>query len=1008
MAEIRDLLMRFRGDSSGAEEAAKKVQKSLDATNKLADQLGKAFGRLTVAAAAYATYKFFDRGQEVSEITTAFKNLETVAGRLADGELAKLRESTQGLVSDLDLMKAANQALLAGLTPEQFSKVAEAADTLGDAVGKGTTEAVNDLSFALQTGNERLLKQYGIIINTQQAEDKFAKSIGTTRDRLNEAGKLESSRIAILAAISEKTKQIGQANVTAGDGIQRVTASIANFVDRLAQSVNENEALSQSFDDISRAVQQIDLKPFIEGMRLAANATAAVIDGINQFSQRASALYEVTFNTTARAKFADLPGELKATQDEINRLEEDQKQRVANGYPESLGGQQGIAVARKKLAELQGSFDALKKAQEDEQKAAQGSVKTMETVVVTADRLSSATDKSTSKFIDNSKGAKEAADQLKKIQEQAEKARQAFQDFTRDSDLSFLVDGQQKLLDAAANSLDPVKFQSALEKYGQALYDQTYDKLKKAYGDGVDDAAIQTRASTEVQRTLDEVTQQFGKGLEEKTNEAFKNSAAFFEDLFYNVFTGTAFSLGDALKRVAAGFAGNMAASLSQSLGVNVGTLGNAQGLGGALAQIVLGRSSFGALLGTAGATTATASAGAGIAGAGAGLGNVGAAGGAGAGLGAAGSLTPFLPAIAAAVGAVLAGRTIYNAGQDLFSSGGNRTRGGINAALSSNIITLPFAVGADVLGVNFGGIGRGGREAQQREAALNALKDRLGSGLSFSGVGGQIKLDSGAYNLGSGLAQQAAGLTGPLARLISGDNDKIKNDLTAIFANATASAKNFNEVIVNSSALMDKLGFNADDAKKQLSDLFLDGKLKLDEFSAGISNLNLLSQQDLVGPNSVSDALRIVAENMSNPRTALKGLELAFKEMGQVGIDTQTEVSAYLSDRFGPSAVAIFDQLRAAGIDTWEEVKNASADQIALIFNVLTQFKDDFQNIFSQLGDTGAKALNLSPITDKLKVLREAADQTGDTLKKSLTYNAGGRYRAGVDPNPVNNSRPA
>jgi len=461
------------------------------------------------------------------------------------------------------------------------------------------------------------------------------------------------------------------------------------------------------------------------------------------------------------------------------------------------------------------------------------------------------------------------------------------------------------------------------------------------------------------------------KQYEEDVKRIFQESANFFSDALYNAMTGAAFDAKDIMLRILAGVAGGFLAELTGGLGSGLGSL---QGLGQVIGQALAGGANpFAGLLGGAagGAIGPVASGDA----YGAAL-----AGGSGAGFG---SILSGLGPSLASVGAVGLGAYAVSSALGVIQNGPS---------------AAPFGFQRDILeGTGFWGSTDPERLA--RRGLRGALQQTpLGQDLSFLGSGGRRSIFDSDYNVDFGQKGigQTVGLVDPIAQAFTGGDDKLASDLAGMFTNAVHEAGSFNETLVNTQALLDGLGTTAPELKNEITNLFLEGKISLEEFSAGISNLNILAQEDLIGPNSVSDAIQIMSKNIQTaPRVALKGLELAFKEMKEVGIDTSTEIHDYLMDRFGPDVVRIFDQLAAAGIDTWEEIANATADQVALIFNVLSPLEDALQDTFN----TGANAADgftdsvneAISASEALKRVNPLGQNLGSTKSRATNLNAPG-----------------
>ena len=74
--------------------------------------MGKAFATVGPAA-ALAFGQVVKRGSEVERAATSFEKLTSAVGLSGDAMVEATREKTKGLISDLDIMAAANKSLLA-------------------------------------------------------------------------------------------------------------------------------------------------------------------------------------------------------------------------------------------------------------------------------------------------------------------------------------------------------------------------------------------------------------------------------------------------------------------------------------------------------------------------------------------------------------------------------------------------------------------------------------------------------------------------------------------------------------------------------------------------------------------------------------------------------------------------------------------------------------------------------------------------------------------------------
>jgi hypothetical protein len=958
---IRELLIKLGLESKEFEGGMKKAQTAIEGLSRTASKessvitgvfqgigqgIAKGIGNLPASLAALA-----DQGRNFNELAGSFKALGN-----SSADLDRLRSATQGLVSDVELFKSANMAESLGITQQAFGQLAESADALGDAVGVDTVQALELLTTSLGTGNARLLKRLGITIDAEAAEKKLAATLGTTADKLSEAGKKEAARGAIMDAVTQKTKLLGEGTNSLADELQKASISAQNFVASLAGILDKSSTLSSFVSNFKLGV--IGIKDEILGTKDLAKELGGA-----QASELVSSLKTVD----------DLNNKIEET---FNKLGE-AKDRL---YAETdLGKKQTIAAEVDnldyQLDVLSQSFGKFKPVAEEGKKG----------------------------LIDVGKGAGEAA---KKFQEFTDKLN-ADQLKSDADDISKSFD---KIFDSISGSSSgnfndrltsgATQFNSSLVALKKNVYESTLAGYEKGINDPAAVAAA-TRASekaaSEFQDQFAEVTTTTATRFGDELQSQIEASSAFFADAFYNVFTGASFDFEDMLKRVGAGLAGGVLGNIFPEFG-NIGNLQElGQKIGGQLIQGIMGSATsagggsfLGSLLGTGGGAAAG----------GIGAGGVATAGGAG-GLLSGGLVTSLGIAAGGAAAAALIG---YSAKQN-FSGNGNRSKG--SAALGIDSIFPGVGSGLDQLGVlgalGFGR-GKGGRETDAR----NSFLDQLGDKRSFQGLRGRIDIQESGYNFGNGrtaFSDQATGLTRGLAASFGG-NEKFTADLNNMFADAIDDGKSFNETLLEAQNLMAGLGINAEDVKNSIKDAFLLQVGGLEEFNANLQSINQLTAESLPGLGDVAGALQLAGDESLTWGARIRAIGLGFVEMKELGIENTADISAYLMDKFGPSAVKLYQDLSAAGIDSFEDVKNASVDQVNFIANTLNgaNFGQQFADQAQIAAD--ATAIHTQRMVDDFNRVGQAASNAASQVNAAsitggavATVNNAGK----IDPNPTN-----
>lgn len=983
--ELRATAEKFSAEIRKANSSIKSLERQFESTraqiivfNQGFELLGK--GLHAASSAMHAFVNAMSRGQEVTRLTEAFNNLYGATGTLAIDGLGRLQTALDNTVDKITILKEANQAAQAGISPEGFVAVAEAADRLGDVVGKSIPEALADFTQAMTSGNVKSLQQYGIVVDLKKAQDDFAKSIGTTADMLNRTGQLEAARNAILAELYKNLERLGPASKTVFDSIEHIEVAWRDANNEILKAINENQELAILLDNISTIIKDTNWIKWASDLSKTLSVTVQVVEQLVKGLSDALAI---------TVKFANVIPIIGPAIDSIARASQSLSLSVNDVFRQiPVIGPVVSGIASKVDDWVMGTV-GVKIANEEISRVLVNVFGQTGKILSNSIKIRK---EDNNRFIDQEKAAKAAQKALekelalrKKISEEADKLT------------------EQELKNAIERSIDELN-QADFTRLRDELYRSVKEAYIKAHSDGITDPQLLAKIRENAERTAqiqsDEYTDKMGdaaqKVAEKQQDELEKRlqeAADFWTDVFADAINGEfdLDNLEDALKRAAAGFAGQLTASfVGAPTGVN-----SAQGFGQVLAQYFLSGSTGG--VGWSGGGLWGGAAAGGVS---SGISTGSAAGGA-AGLGSA-SLAGFLGwlwPLAAIYGGMRAADKFqsYTADGDFTLQEGIKTthpRGGVNffnnlfgEDLNELLHIMPLLpiLGSATFALPFiKGHGQGWQEGENRNAILEWLGENTGLGESetFAGVGGPITLDMNAYNVDSNsLAGQAVGLVQGLADVITGGDDKLGSDLAGIFANAVSAGEDFNDVMVNTLSLMDTLGFSAEDAKNQLTQLFLDGEVSLDEFAAGVQGLNVLATEDLIGDNSIKDAFDILMNSFKEePRVAIKAMELLLQELSQAGITEFADMADYMQQVFGVDATALFEAMSQAGITSFEQFANLSADQLVLLFTALQELGAVLEDDIPASGEEAARGLGR-----QFRKMVEDAEQAAEDIKKAF-----------------------
>jgi hypothetical protein len=255
-------------------EADQSVKKAEDSFSGMSSTIKGIVAGTGLALLTKEVISLAQEGARIEGLSNAFQDLQTSVGANGAENLNKLRTATSGLVSDLELMRVSNQAVLLGLPTEGFDKMAEAATKLGQATGRTTTEALNDLVTGVGRASKLILDNLGILVDTESAYQKYADSIGVATDKLTDQQKTLAFQAEAYDAIAAKSESLAGIQDNAGNAISRLSVEYENFRSEVAISLNNNEALAQAFSNLQSIF--VELQPAIKSLAGAFSTSLAV------------------------------------------------------------------------------------------------------------------------------------------------------------------------------------------------------------------------------------------------------------------------------------------------------------------------------------------------------------------------------------------------------------------------------------------------------------------------------------------------------------------------------------------------------------------------------------------------------------------------------------------------------------------------------------------------------------------------------------------------------------
>jgi len=195
-----------------------------------------------VAGAAMLTYgaavvKLAGDASKFDDVKTSFENLAASQGQQADSMLAKMKELSQGTISDLELMKKANNAMLLGLPVDKFGDMLKIARSSSKATGESMEYMLNSIVTGMGRGSKLMLDNLGILFNLEDAQKDYAASLGKTAAQLTEAEKKQAFINKALEVGMANAKAAGAGQLSLADRFEQTKARAQNLLIVIGQKL---------------------------------------------------------------------------------------------------------------------------------------------------------------------------------------------------------------------------------------------------------------------------------------------------------------------------------------------------------------------------------------------------------------------------------------------------------------------------------------------------------------------------------------------------------------------------------------------------------------------------------------------------------------------------------------------------------------------------------------------------------------------------------------------------
>jgi hypothetical protein len=233
---------QIRAETKATDAIAKLMRQQEIEVNRVRNAWGRALEHMenitVVASGAWAAIsggagRIKAAGDEIDRLTNIYGSLK--------GSIDTMREATAGEVADIDLITTKNRAFAKDLqlTDQQFGMVAAAADAFADSLALNTKDALDKIIDGLATGEATMLKNAGVVIDAQKAQEDFARSLGTTADKLSDTGKKTAVAEAALRAMDKGVAESGGSAKNFAHEWETTMAKLQNVYDKVFLAIGK-------------------------------------------------------------------------------------------------------------------------------------------------------------------------------------------------------------------------------------------------------------------------------------------------------------------------------------------------------------------------------------------------------------------------------------------------------------------------------------------------------------------------------------------------------------------------------------------------------------------------------------------------------------------------------------------------------------------------------------------------------------------------------------------------
>lgn len=278
---LERLIVEIAADTRGLNQGVDQANTRLGGLAKGAKLAGAAVAGVVGVEGIRRLNDLVTSGGRAENMMRAF---ERRTGEGAAG-MQRLQAATRNLIPVTQLLEQANTALALGSAKsvDQVAELASVSLDLSRVLGIDAAFALNSLNTGIARQSKLYLDNLGIIISVEEANERYAKSIGKATAELTDLEKREAFRAEALRKARGLIDDFGGSAENNADKVDRLVTSVKNLESAAARLAANNGLLGETLDFWAEFLNMAS------GEAIGADATYALTQ-IGNLGQRSNIL----------------------------------------------------------------------------------------------------------------------------------------------------------------------------------------------------------------------------------------------------------------------------------------------------------------------------------------------------------------------------------------------------------------------------------------------------------------------------------------------------------------------------------------------------------------------------------------------------------------------------------------------------------------------------------------------------------------------------------------------